>query len=146
MERRGYSGRAPRTSGNTLRLRERRGMGSPLTSSETLALPPPGFGFSSLQNWGEIIFLFEATLFVVICYSNPRNNTVLFKNLFRAGWVAQWVRRPTSAQVVISWFVSSSPASGSGLTAWSLEPASDSVSPSLSALPLLTCCLYLRNK
>ena len=39
--------------------------------------------------------------------------------------------RPTSAQVVISRSVSSSPASGSVLTAQSLEPASDSVSPSL---------------
>ena len=50
-------------------------------------------------------------------------------------WVAQSVERPTSAQVMISRFVSSSPASGSVLTAQSLEPASDSVSPSLS-LPL----------
>ena len=45
-------------------------------------------------------------------------------------WVAQSVKRPTSAQVMISWFVSSSPASGSVLTAQSLEPGSDSVSPS----------------
>ena len=48
-------------------------------------------------------------------------------------WVAQSVKRPTSAQVVISRSVSSSPASGSVLTAQSLEPASVSVSPSLSA-------------
>ena len=46
-------------------------------------------------------------------------------------WVAQSVKRPTSAQVMISWSVSSSPASGSVLTAQSLEPVSDSVSPSL---------------
>ena len=46
-------------------------------------------------------------------------------------WVAQSVKRPTSAQVVISWSVSLSPASGSVLTARSLEPVSDSVSPSL---------------
>ena len=38
-------------------------------------------------------------------------------------WVAQSVERPTSAQVMISWFVSSSPGSGSVLTATqSLEP------------------------
>ena len=49
----------------------------------------------------------------------------------------------TSAQVMISRFVSSSPTSGSVLSAGSLEPASDSVSPSLSALPLLTLCLSL---
>ena len=56
-------------------------------------------------------------------------------------WVAQSVEHPTSAQVMISRFVSSSPASGSVLTAQSLEPASDSVSPSLSAPPLLMLCL-----
>ena len=42
--------------------------------------------------------------------------------------------------------VSSNPASGSVLTARSLEPASDSVSPSLSAPPLLTLCLSLSLK
>ena len=47
-------------------------------------------------------------------------------------WVAQSIKRPTSAQVVISLLVSSSPALGSVLTAGGLEPASDSVSPSLS--------------
>ena len=57
--------------------------------------------------------------------------------------MAQSVKRPTSTQVMISQFVSSSPASGSVLTAQSLEPASDSVSPSLSAPPLLTLCLSL---
>ena len=46
-------------------------------------------------------------------------------------WVAQSVGQPTSAQVMISRSVSSSPASGSVLTAQSLEPVSDSVSPSL---------------
>ena len=57
--------------------------------------------------------------------------------------MAQAVERSTSAQVMISQFVSSSPASGSVLTAQSLESASDSVSPSLSAPPLLTLCLSL---
>ena len=50
--------------------------------------------------------------------------------------MAQSVQRPTSAQVMISHFMGSSPVSGSALTAQSLEPALDSVSPSLSALPL----------
>ena len=54
-------------------------------------------------------------------------------------WVALSVKRPTLAQVMISQFVGSSPASGSVLTAQSLEPASDSVSPSLS-LPLSQSC------
>ena len=53
----------------------------------------------------------------------------------RGAWVAQSVKRPTSAQVMISRSVSSSPVSGSVLTVRSLEPALDSVSPSLSAPP-----------
>ena len=52
--------------------------------------------------------------------------------------MAQSIERQTSAQVIISWFVGSSPASGSVLTTPSLEPASDSVSPSLS-LSLSLC-------
>ena len=50
-------------------------------------------------------------------------------------WVAQSVGHLTSAQVMISQLMSLSLASGSVLTAWSLEPASDSVSLSLSAPP-----------
>ena len=61
----------------------------------------------------------------------------------RGAWVAQSVKRPTSARVMISRFVGSSPTSGSVLTARSLEPASDSVSPPLSPPPLLMLCLYL---
>ena len=49
---------------------------------------------------------------------------------FRGAWVAQSVKCLTSAQVMISQSVSSSLALGSVLTAQSLEPASDSVSPS----------------
>ena len=60
--------------------------------------------------------------------------------------MAQSVKRLTLAQVTISWFVSSSPASGSVLIAQSLDPALDSVSPSLSAPPLLTLCLPLSQK
>ena len=60
--------------------------------------------------------------------------------------MAQSVKCLTSAQVMISQFVGSSPTSGSGLTAHSLEPASDSVSPSLSAPPLLALWLSKVNK
>ena len=45
---------------------------------------------------------------------------------------------PTSTQVMILQFMSSSPTLGSALTAQSLKPASDPVSPSLSAPPPLT--------
>ena len=49
---------------------------------------------------------------------------------------------------MISQFVGSSPVSGSVLTAQSLDPASDSVSPSLCASPLLvrTLSLKINNK
>ena len=64
----------------------------------------------------------------------------LLKTENRGAWVAQSVERLTSAQVMISQSVGSSPVSGSVLTAQSLEPASDSVSSSLSApLPLMIC-------
>ena len=56
-------------------------------------------------------------------------------------WVAQLVKRLTSARVMISQSVSLSPASGSVLSAQSLEPALDSVSPSLSAPHLLILSL-----
>ena len=58
-------------------------------------------------------------------------------------WVAQSVKHPTSAQVMILRFMSSSLGLGSVLTAQRLEPASDSVSPSLSAPPLLALSLPL---
>ena len=58
---------------------------------------------------------------------NPHDLKV---ELYWGAWVAQSVERPTSAQVMISWFISLSPALGSVLTAQSLEPASDPVSPS----------------
>ena len=62
-------------------------------------------------------------------------------------WVAQLVKGPTLVQVIISQFVGSSPTWGSVLTTQSLEPALDSVSPSLSAPNPLAFCLCLsQNK
>ena len=58
-------------------------------------------------------------------------------------WVAQLVKPPTSALVMISHLVGSSPTSGSVLIAQSPEPASDSVCVSLSGPPPLTLCLCL---
>ena len=61
--------------------------------------------------------------------------------------MAQSVERLTSAQVMISQSVGLSPMSGSVLTARSLEPASDSVSPCLSVPPLLALLSHsLKNK
>ena len=74
----------------------------------------------------------------MLCLSHPKIN--------RGAWVAQLVKRLTSAQVTISRSVGLSPASGSGLMAQSLEPASGSVSPSLSAPPPLALCLSLALK
>ena len=68
---------------------------------------------------------------------------LFLKLFFRGTWVAQLVERLTSAQVMIAQFVGLSPVSGSVLTAQSLQPASDSVSPSLSAPSPLMLCLSL---
>ena len=57
--------------------------------------------------------------------------------------MAQLVEHPTSTQVMILQLMSSSPALGSVLTSQSLEPASDSVSLSVSITPPLTLCLSL---
>ena len=65
------------------------------------------------------------------------------QKLVRGACVAQSVECLTSAQVMILWFMSSSPASGSVLTAQNLEPASDSVSPSLCPFPAYAASLCL---
>ena len=64
-----------------------------------------------------------------------------FKNW--GAWVAQTVERLTLAQVMSSRFVGLNPVSGSVPTARSLEPASDPVSPSPSAPPLLVYSAFL---
>ena len=68
------------------------------------------------------------------------------KKLTRRAWVAQSVKRPTSAQLMISQFVSSSPTLGSVLTAQSLEPPLAFVSYSLSTPPPCVLFLSLKNK
>ena len=79
-----------------------------------------------------------------------RSLSRIIRSCQRGAWVAQSVKHLTAAQVTIAQFVSSSPTSGSALTAQSLEPASDSVSPSLYAPPLfafsLPLSLALKNK
>ena len=67
--------------------------------------------------------------------------TVVNNWYHRGAWGAQSVECLTSAQVMISQSVSLSPASGSVLTAQSLEPASESVSHSLSVPPPIMLCL-----
>ena len=60
-------------------------------------------------------------------------------------WVVQLVKRPALAQVMISQSMGSSSASGSLLIDQSLEPASDSVFPSLSSPPPLALFLSKIN-
>ena len=52
-------------------------------------------------------------------------------NISTLARMSQWVKRSTLAQVMISQSMGLSPTSSSVLTAQSLEPALDSVSPSL---------------
>ena len=76
----------------------------------------------------------------LICLVHRAPQTVL-----GGAWVARSVGHPTSAQVMISRSVSSSPMSGSVLTAQSLEPASDSVSPRLPHSCSVSLCLSKIN-
>ena len=75
-------------------------------------------------------------LYIYLVINNPNN---------QGAWVAQSVKRPTLAQVMISRLVSLSPTSGSVLTAQSLEPLQIlCLSLSLCTLPpWLTLCLSL---
>ena len=59
--------------------------------------------------------------------------------------MAQSVKRLTLAQVMISWFVGSSPESGSVLTAQSLELLRILCLPLSAPFPL-SLCLSLKNK
>ena len=112
----------------------------------------------------EIVFLYmaRASLLTVSAYTVELDNNITWKgptfnqrvNAFlkntknyRGAWVAQLVEWLTLTQVMISRFVGSSPASGCVLTAQSLEPALDSVSPSLSApLPLMICLSKIHKR
>ena len=83
----------------------------------------------------------------VIPQEEQAGSATLKVERLRGAWVAQSVERLTLARVMILRFVGSSPASGCVLTASSSpEPASDSVSPSVSVPPPLTLCLSLKNK
>ena len=88
----------------------------------------------------------DAKEYSSVSYNLQLGRSNAIKKDFRGTLVTQLVKCPTLAQVTISQFVSSSPTSGSVLTARSLELALDSVSPSLSAPPLLTRCLFLSQK
>ena len=77
---------------------------------------------------------------LVGCFPEEAVLVLKERNKAAPGW-AELAKRRTSAQVVFSRFVCSSPVSSSVLTAQSLDPASDSVAPSLSAPPPLILSL-----
>ena len=64
---------------------------------------------------------------------------------FWGAWLAQSVKWTTSARVTISWFVGLNPTSGSGLIAQNLEPALDSMLPSLCPSAAHALCLSKIN-
>ena len=79
---------------------------------------------------------------------NPGTDFTYLKLAFgRGAWMPQSTEGPTLAQLMISWFTSSSPPSrsmsGSVLTVQTREPAWDSVSPPLSARPPFSLSLPL---
>ena len=100
----------------------------------TLPTLPPSFSYLLLRPLQVICSVGTSlpTLAPFVLHKKPR---------FRGAWVALSVKRGTSAQVMISRLVGSSPAMGSVLTAQSQEPASDCVS--LSALPQLALSVSL---
>ena len=67
---------------------------------------------------------------------------IILKFVKKNSPMAQSVKHPTLAQVMLSQLTSLSPTSGSVLTAQGLERASDSLSPSLSVPPLLMLSLF----
>ena len=94
---------------------------------------------------GRRVVLFLVVWGTSILFSKvaaPACIPMLKECLMRGTWVAQLVKRPTSAQVTISWFVSSSPVSGS--CADSSEPgACLGFCVSLCLCPSPSCVLSL---
>ena len=90
-----------------------------------------------LPLWNKPVW--KATYYKILCFWDVQDKA-------ECTWVAQLVELPTSAQVMISRSMSSSLASSFGLTTQSLKSALDSLSPSLSAPPLLALSLSLKDK
>ena len=76
-----------------------------------------------------IIIIIQLPIAGVAIISGPMLFLGSLKQVLKRGaWLAQSVECLTLAQVMISWFVGSSPVLGSVLSAWNLQPALDSVS------------------
>ena len=89
--------------------------------------PEAGFVLTAQSLLGIVSLSLSLSLYPSLALSLSKIN--------RSAWVAQLVKHWTSAQVMISRFVGSSPTWGSVLTAWRLEPALDFVSLSLYPSP-----------
>ena len=109
--------------------------------------PKKGYfgGLKMLKIFRYQLMVIVSLLYTISAYQRFYGNTILDsrENLFnshvsRGAWVAQSVECPTSAQVMISRSGSSSPTSGSVLTARSPELAWDSVPLSLCPSPAHT--------
>ena len=88
------------------------------------------------KDYGSLLLEISSLSGIGIPFRSLTQELKATREMSGADWVAQSVERPTSAQVMISQSMGSSPASGSVLTAQSLEPVSDSVSPSLRPSPV----------
>ena len=98
------------------------------------------FVLSTLLHCANVLESSWPSCFLLI-YFSPASWYSLKVN-FGGIWVAQLVKCLSLAQVMISWFLGSSPISGSML-AQSLEPTSDSVSLSLCPFHVLVLSLSL---
>ena len=110
----------------------REGRGGEMSSTKGLVFPRQ----PKCMGEGHILRFPLAHLSGTACCLSPQTpRTGGTSGGYRGAWVARSVKPPASAQIMISRFVGSNPASGSVLTAQSPEPASESVSPCLSAPP-----------
>ena len=124
---------------------------------------PAIFGVGACSEWKNfslgVICWKHLQTSVLLCrclsyWTTVRTNNRLTKKFKkktwgRGAWVAQLVKRPSLAQVMISRFVGLNPSSGSVLTAQSLEPALDlwlSLFLSLSLCPSLAHTVSLSQK
>ena len=92
-----------------------------------------------------IVSKFNFIYFIYLTHAYTCDMITIIKRV-RGTWVAQLVKGLTLVQVMISRLMSSSPTSSSVLTAWSLEPTLDSVSPSLYPSPTHALSLSVPKK
>ena len=89
-----------------------------------------------MSQWSHMLILDEHKTYLICFFTALLTWQKLKKNYCWGAWVAQLVNHPTSAQVMISQFMNSSPTSGSALTVRSL--LGFSVSLSLCSSPAHT--------